>query len=928
MERGARCLECPLFKLAVDRGKQRGPVLGEIRPNSKLVVIGEAPGNAEVDNGRPFVGASGNILNAQLARAELWRERPGDVSVTNVILCQPPDEFEAYETKFRAKNPDKPLPSECCRPRLERDLREANATVEYAVGRLALAALAKHHGLLYGKEKKKREKDDIAVANLRKQHGAPITLRAPGHPDGAKVLIASYHPAYALRGARAWMPTIKKVMFRAALIARRGGRIDWSKPSYNTDPTLDEIRAFVREAVDTERVVMVDIETGPSSPGANDGGLMQTCQIRTIGWGFTRDDKTEVIQCVPYRDMAGLPLWSETSYETLDALIREVMDTCTLGGQNFSFDSLVLLRLGLMTRRDKRWLDIMLAHRNTESCDLPHDLGFIIGQNFEAPLHKQDVDHKSVSNVDYEMLKTYNCDDVLTQMRCLNVVLGRVKELGNIEQFKVDGKLAPIVRDMGDLGLTIDETERQRLAEVLLESVDHFRAKFRFEAALLFRPDHEVAEVRRKLDEALKTHKKAEMTRHFQSYADRHEFGEFNPNSVYQLRDFFFEKLNLTPPLNTDGYEYDEEAEDDPSTGQAAILKMLEKYTHIQGVCDALLEYRAYNKLYGTYVADKKGRIRDVDWTQYGLAANPYKRILNTVYKIHVITSGRLSTQPAIQNWPAVGKANMRTMVVAPDGHLIVGADYDQLELRIYAVVAQDQLLLEAFTSKDKFGKPIDPHALNAAALYAPNEKLIWDKYYEIAYEMPAKVKKYMRTVAKRFCYLETYGGEEEKLFSTMAASRDKATGKRDFPNLQPEEVQVWHERWHRLHPETRRWQERVKAVAYDRLHVRVGVLDRRARYWPGGVDKKNAPPNHTIQGFAAAIANRGLIRLADAIPYRGWSAVSGLTLQVHDYIGGIVPEARAEEAKRLTEECLYFEHQGMPFTCTAEASYRWSDQG
>lgn len=925
MTRGARCEECPLFHKALADGEGRGPVMGRIHANSRLVVIGEAPGNREVDTGEPFVGASGRILNSKLGDGGLDRNNPNDVSLTNTILCQPPDDYEAYEDKLRVKG--QALPSDCCRPRLKTDLEEANSTVEYTVGRQALRGIARLYDVPYGKERK-RAKGDVSIASLRKQHGAPVVVREPNHPEGAKVIIASYHPAYAMRGAKSWMPVIKTVIERAARIAVRNGRIDWDKPHFELNPTLEQIEAFAEEAVETKRVVMVDIETGPNPSGDTTGGMIQSCVLRTVGWGFRRDPTPlypkgeEVIMVVPYKDMAGDLIWHSEQYDRLDTAIRLVMDEAKLSGQNFSYDSAVLLRLGLMTDRKKRWADVMLAHHDTDSNDLPHDLGFIISEHFEAPHHKHDVDHKSVDNVDYGMLKQYNADDVLTQLRCLEAVLARVQKLGTVPQFKTDTKVAPIVRDMGDLGLVIDEHERQRLAKVLRERVEFFRAKFRFEAALLFVDEGEQARVAAKLKRmAADKHPPKFWLKAFQEYADSHGRGEFNPNSLKKLRDLFFDELDLTPILNTDGYEFDEEAEDDPSTGQAAILKLLEKYDHIGDVCEALLEYRAYAKLYSTYVADKKGRIRDVDWTVWGLPPNPYKRILNTVYKVHVIPSGRLSTQPAIQNWPAVGKANMRTMVVAPDGHCIVGADYDQLELRIYAVVAQDKLLLQAFD------EGLDPHSLNAAALLVEDERRIMDKYVEIV-DMPSKQKKYWRTVAKRFCYLETYGGEEDKLFATMAASRDKSTGKRDFPNLKKEDVDVWHKRWHRLHPETKRWQNACKHIAYQRGHVRVGTLDMRARFWPGGIDKKNAPPNHTIQGFAASIANKALIELNEAIPYRAWSPVSGLNLQVHDYIGGYVPRERVWEAKGLVEECLQFEFRGMKFTCTADASYRWSDQG
>jgi DNA polymerase I-like protein with 3'-5' exonuclease and polymerase domains len=142
------------------------------------------------------------------------------------------------------------------------------------------------------------------------------------------------------------------------------------------------------------------------------------------------------------------------------------------------------------------------------------------------------------------------------------------------------------------------------------------------------------------------------------------------------------------------------------------------------------------------------------------------------------------------------------------------------------------------------------------------------------------------------------------------------------------EDVQVWHQRWHSLHPETKRWQMACQRQAYEHKRIGVQILSHRKRHFPGGIDKKNAPANHTIQGFAAEIANRGLLRLVEAIPHRGWTPVSGVFLQVHDYIGAYVPRERMWEAKHIVEEALQYEYEGMKFTCTAEASYRWSDQG
>jgi len=292
-----------------------------------------------------------------------------------------------------------------------------------------------------------------------------------------------------------------------------------------------------------------------------------------------------------------------------------------------------------------------------------------------------------------------------------------------------------------------------------------------------------------------------------------------------------------------------------------------------------------------------------------------------------VIPTGRLCTQPAVQNWPALGKANMREMVTCPPGHSLVGADYAQLEARLYAVAANDELLLQAIRD----GKDI--HSMNAAALMAKSldELEYWYQRVEHGAGIePSKRKeyrKYWRTVAKRFAFLEIYGGEEAKLFSVMSQQRDKVTGQLSFPKLKKDDVTLWHNNWHTLHPWTVWWHQQCAAFCEENNYAQVRDIDFRKRFFLGGVSKKNAVPNMSIQGWAASIANRALLRLAEAIPFRSLSPWTGVCLQVHDYLGVYVPTQYAEWAKNVVEECLYYEYGGVPFPAEGGISQRWSGQ-
>jgi uracil-DNA glycosylase len=75
---------CPLCKLSRSR---INPVPGEGQLSSKIILIGEAPGKNEDEQGKPFVGAAGRVLNQALEKADIKRD---EVFITNVVKCRPP----------------------------------------------------------------------------------------------------------------------------------------------------------------------------------------------------------------------------------------------------------------------------------------------------------------------------------------------------------------------------------------------------------------------------------------------------------------------------------------------------------------------------------------------------------------------------------------------------------------------------------------------------------------------------------------------------------------------------------------------------------------------------------------------------------------------------------------------------------------------
>ncbi|WP_191576783.1 uracil-DNA glycosylase [Achromobacter insolitus] len=163
------CAACGLCK------GRRHAVVGQGAQPTRWLVVGEAPGEQEDRQGQPFVGRSGQLLDAMLEAVGMSRER--DVFITNVIKCRPPGN----------RNP-KPEEIAACSPYLMRQIALLKPERILVLGRFAAQTLLG---------------TDATIGNLR---GRVHHLKTD---EGAQIpVIVSYHPAYLLRSpsekARAW----------------------------------------------------------------------------------------------------------------------------------------------------------------------------------------------------------------------------------------------------------------------------------------------------------------------------------------------------------------------------------------------------------------------------------------------------------------------------------------------------------------------------------------------------------------------------------------------------------------------------------------------------------------------------------------------------------------------------------------------------
>ncbi len=163
------CKRCPLHAC------RRNPVPGEGNLRAEVMLIGEAPGEKEDEQGRPFVGAAGNLLTKLLSELGVRRE---DVYITNVLKCRPPNNRDPEPEEIAA-----------CLPFLVRQIRIIRPKLIICLGRHSAREILKLAGY--------RESEVSQISRIR---GRVYEVVLPG--DVKTVVIPTYHPAAALYNPR------------------------------------------------------------------------------------------------------------------------------------------------------------------------------------------------------------------------------------------------------------------------------------------------------------------------------------------------------------------------------------------------------------------------------------------------------------------------------------------------------------------------------------------------------------------------------------------------------------------------------------------------------------------------------------------------------------------------------------------------------
>ena len=329
----------------------------------------------------------------------------------------------------------------------------------------------------------------------------------------------------------------------------------------------------------------------------------------------------------------------------------------------------------------------------------------------------------------------------------------------------------------------------------------------------------------------------------------------FNISSPKQLGEVLYEKLKVTskPPL-TPTKQY--------STAEDVLTKLAPSHP----IIPLILDYRSISKLVGTYL-DSFPRL-----------INPATGRLHTVYNQTVTATGRLSSSnPNLQNIPVRterGKRIREAFVARDENHLLMSADYSQIELRLVAALSGDKAMLEAFA------QGADIHTETAARVYGV---------------MPGLVTSEMRSKCKMVNFGIIYG------ISAFGLSQRLGVPRKEAADLIAS--------YFREYPGIKAYMEKAVADAREKGYAET-VLGRRRTL--RDISSRNATVrqaaernaiNTPVQGSAADLIKIAMVRVHRALRAAGLK--TKLVLQIHDELLLDMPREEEEPVRAIVRDAM-----------------------
>lgn len=578
-------------------------------------------------------------------------------------------------------------------------------------------------------------------------------------------------------------------------------------------------------------------------------------------------------------------------------------------------------------------IDGILLHKSAES-EMPHGLGYVGSLYTEAPSWKTDRESGMKlafgSETDEELLR-YCAMDVNVTYKVLAPITELVQLRDQVKVFKQDSKVQEICSAMHEVGMYVDQNKR-----------------LYFEKKMLKRRHELLGQIRAGVN-----------------------IDNFNPGSTHKVRDLLFERWKIEVPLE----EKDRfTGSGDASTSDLVLRTVLTDRTvpkDQRELIKLIRYYRKIQKTLGTYVTKLRYTTNKIDedllwddedeeWAdkeareKYGLKkmgiVDPRTNRMHPGYSIVSPVTGRLSSSKPINamNFPKA----LRSMITAKPGNLLVGADSEQIEVRVAASWWQVEKYLLAFREgKDVhsmstfmiFGDAFCKVAGIAAHYFTGPGKLVGASYDEKGTFKGKGEAANLRKLGKITHLAAQYMAGTEQVHKILQSTevpaqgpdgKDLDDGTTDLPYaLMPlTRSRGMHEKWMEGAPEYKAGWERDINLFKRQGFLREPVNGRRRDFLDSlhGTPDDLAPNeivNFSVQSMAAALISASMIQVYEQIPKNKWGPGTGIINQCHDHIVVECPESEAMWVKGVLEEAMNHSHPALPgvkFAATADIAKSW----
>lgn len=507
----------------------------------------------------------------------------------------------------------------------------------------------------------------------------------------------------------------------------------------------------------------------------------------------------------------------EEAQKQLEIFKEIFLDTSkTLVAQNYKFDFKMMKKYGMKIQN--KIFDTMLAHY-VINADGKHGMDALSEKylnykpvSIESLIGPKGKNQNSMAHLPAESIKDYAAEDADVTLQLAEIFMPELERQGTTSVLEnIEIPLIEVLADMEWEGIRVDKDFLNAYSVELGKELDIIEEKIT-----------ELA-------------------------------GEkFNLDSPKQLGVILFEKLKITTEMKkTKTGQY--------STGE----DVLQRYLHTHEIVPLILDYRELRKLKSTYIDTLPNMI------------NPITGRVHTNFMQAVAATGRLSSnQPNLQNIPirtSRGKEIRKAFVARDENHVLVSADYSQVELRIIAALSGDKNMIEAFQQGE------DIHKATAS------------KVFNVPLE---DVTKDMRSKAKAVNFGIIYGQGPFGLAQQLGISRTEAK------NI----IEAYYTQFAAL----KTYQH--QAVEDCRTKGFVETVLGRRRFLPD-ISASNAisrsfaernAVNAPIQGSAADVIKVAMVKIHSAL--KNANLKTRMVLQVHDELLFDTPKEEVDQVFKLVK--------------------------